>query len=109
MAKALTSAEPQPFNGYYYRILTQQGKTAKGGAKDYVTGGKMTSGFAILAYPAEYRNSGIMSFIAGPSGVVYEKDLGEGTGDAAKAIMEYDPGDGWKRAVPGQATAVPVG
>jgi hypothetical protein len=109
MAKALTSPESQPFNGYYYRILTQQGTTAKGGAKDYVTGGKMTGGFAILAYPAEYRNSGIMSFIVGPSGVVYEKDMGEGTADAARAVTEYDPGDGWKPAVPGQTTALPVG
>ena len=58
-----TGDKPQPFNGYYFRILTKQGNTAKGGAKDYVVNGKMTGGFAILAYPAEYRNSGIMTFL----------------------------------------------
>jgi hypothetical protein len=87
---------PQPFNGYYFRILTKQGNTAKGGAKDYVVNGKMTGGFAILAYPAEYQNSGIMSFLVGTDGIVYEKDLGPKTGDTAVAITEYNPGDGWK-------------
>jgi hypothetical protein len=86
---------PQPFNGYYFRILTKQGNTAKGGAKDYVVNGKMTRGFAILAYPAEYRNSGMMTFLVGPDGVVYQKDLGENTEHVAAAIAEYNPG-GWK-------------
>jgi DUF2950 family protein len=89
--------KPQPFNGYYFRILTRQGDTAKGGAKDYVVNGNMTDGFAILAYPAEYRNSGIMSFIVGEDGTIYEKDLREGTADVALAMTEYNPGDGWKR------------
>ncbi len=91
--------KPQPFDGYLYKILTKQGATAKGGAKDYIVNGKMTGGFAMLAYPAEYRNSGIMTFIVGPDGVVYQKDLGEKTADLAAAITAYDPGDGWKPAL----------
>src|SRR5215467_14285038 len=87
---------PQPVNGYYFRILTKQGNTAKGGAKDYVVNGKMTRSFAILAYPAEYQASGIMTFLVGTDGIVYEKDLGPKTANAAAAITEYDPGDGWK-------------
>jgi hypothetical protein len=87
--------KPQPFNGYYFQILTKRGDKAKGGAKDYIVGGKMTGGFAILAYPAEYRNSGIMTFIVGEDGVVYQKDLGEKTSEVAVAMTEYNPGDGW--------------
>ena len=91
--------KPQPFAGYYFRILTKQGDKAKGGAKDYLMNGKMTGGFAILAYPAEYRNSGIMTFIVGKDGIVYQKDLGEKTADAAAALVEYNPGDGWNLAI----------
>jgi Protein of unknown function (DUF2950) len=87
--------KPQPFNGYYFRILTKQGDTAKGGAKDYIVNGKMTGGFAILAYPAEYQNSGIMSFVVGTNGTVYEKDLGPMTADTAVAMTEYNT-SGWK-------------
>jgi len=87
--------KPQPFAGYYYRILTQQGDTAPGGEKDYIVNGKMTGGFAILAWPAQYKNSGIMTFIVGKDGVVYQKNLGEKTAEAAQAIQEYNPGDGW--------------
>lgn len=99
LAKALgyTNAgnKPQPFNGYYFQILTKQGDKAPGGAKDYVVGGKMTGGFAVLAYPADYRNSGIMTFVVGQDGTVYQKDLGEKTADLAAAMTEYNPGDGW--------------
>jgi len=91
--------KPQPFNGYFFQILTKQGDKAQGGAKDYIVNGKMTGGFAILAYPAEYRNSGIMTFIVGKDGIVYQKDLGENTTDAARAMAEYNPGDGWKPAI----------
>jgi hypothetical protein len=91
--------KPQPFDGYLFRILTRQGDTAKGGAKDYVVNGKMTGGFAVLAYPAEYRNSGIMTFLVGKDGVVYQKDLGEKTTDLAQATELYDPGNGWKPAI----------
>jgi len=102
-AKALGYAnsgdKPQPFNGYFYRILTKQGTTAKGGAKDYIVEGKMTGGFAILAYPVQYRNTGIMTFIVGKDGVIYQKDLGEKTIDQGAAMTEYNPGEGWRPAV----------
>jgi Protein of unknown function (DUF2950) len=91
--------KPQPFDGYYYRFLTKQGDKAKGGAKDYIVNGTMTGGFAALAYPAEYRNSGIMTFIVGEDGVVYQKDLGEKTVEIAQTTVEYNPGDGWKPAL----------
>ncbi|HEY6388290.1 MAG TPA: DUF2950 family protein [Candidatus Acidoferrum sp.] len=91
--------KPQPFNGYYYRILTKQGAAAKSGAKDYIVDGKMTGGFAILAYPAEYRNTGIMTFIIGKDGVIYQKDLGEKTTDLGNAMTEYNPGEGWSPAI----------
>lgn len=103
LAKALgyTNAgqKPQPFNGYYFRVLTKQGDKAQGGAKDYIVNEKMTGGFAILAYPAEYRDSGIMTFIVGKDGVIYQKDLGENTSDVGVAITEYNPGDGWNPAI----------
>jgi hypothetical protein len=92
-----TGDKPQPFDGYFFRILTKQGNTAQGGAKDYIASGKMTGGFAFLAYPAEYRNSGIMTFIIAKDGVVYQKDLGEKTREAAVAMTDYDPGDGWEK------------
>lgn len=87
--------KPQPFNGYYFQILTKQGDKAPGGAKDYIANGKMTGGFAILAYPAAYRNSGIMTFIVGQDGTIYQKDLGDKTAEVAVAMAEYNPGDGW--------------
>jgi hypothetical protein len=92
-------SKPQPFDGYYFRFLTKQGDKAKGGAKDYLVNGKLTGGFAILAYPAEYRNSGIMTFVVGKDGIVYQKDLGEKTADIAAAMTEYNPGDGWSPAI----------
>jgi Protein of unknown function (DUF2950) len=91
--------KPQPFNGYYFQILTKQGAQAPGGAKDYVIDGKMTGGFAVLAYPAAYRDSGIMTFIIDKDGIVHQKDLGEKTTDLALAIAEYNPGDGWTDVV----------
>ena len=91
--------KPQPFDGYLFRILTKQGDKAKGGAQDFIVNGKMTGGFAILAYPAEYRNSGIMTFIIAKDGIVYQKDLGEKTTDVASALAEYNPGDGWTPAI----------
>ena len=90
---------PQPFEGYNFRILTKQGDKAPGGAKDYLVDGKMTGGFAVLAYPTGYRNSGIMTFIVGPDGIVYQKDLGEKTSEVAAAMVEYNPGDGWNPAI----------
>ena len=92
-------SNPQAFNGYYFRMLTRQGDKAPGGAKDYIVNGKMTGGYAFLAYPAQYRNSGIMTFVIGPDGVVYQKDLGADTATAAAAMSEYNPGDGWVPAL----------
>jgi Protein of unknown function (DUF2950) len=89
----------QAFGGYYFKILTKQGANVKGGAKDFMANGKLTGGFAVLAFPAEYRNSGIMTFIVGKDGVVYQKDLGEKTVETAQGITEYDPSDGWKPAL----------
>ncbi len=93
-----TSSAPTPYRGYYYHILTRQGKKAPGGAKSYLVNGKMTGGFAFVAYPAEYRSSGVMTFIAGEDGVVYQKDLGEKTGNLAKAMKEYNPDSSWQKS-----------
>ena len=81
------------FNGYYYRILTS-GDTPNG-VKDFLVNGKMTGGFTILAYPAEYRNSGIMSFLIGQDGRLYQKDLGEKTVEVAANMTQANPADGW--------------
>jgi len=90
--------KPVPFHGYYYRILKAQGVHAKGGAKDYIVDGKMTGGFAFVAYPAEYRSSGVMTFIVGEQGVVYQKDLGDTTQDTAKTMITFDPDPPWHAA-----------
>ena len=87
--------QPSAFHGYYYRLLTRQGSAAKGGARDYSVNGQLTRGFAFLAYPAEYRNSGVMTFIVNQDGVVYQKDLGEDTAKLASAISEYNPDKTW--------------
>lgn len=84
-----------PYYGYYFRILTSQGKHAPGGAKSYLSNGKMSGGFAFIAYPAEYRSSGVKTFIAGPNGIVYEKDLGTETPRIATSMMQYDPDSSW--------------
>jgi hypothetical protein len=88
---------PTPYRGYYYHILTRQGKDGLGGAKSYTVNGKMTDGFAFLAYPAEYRSSGVMTFIVGQDGVVYQKDLGKKTQALAKAVKEYNPDTTWQK------------
>jgi hypothetical protein len=90
-------AAPTPYRGYYYRILTRQGKNAPGGAKNYVESGKMIGGFAFVAYPAEYRSSGVMTFIVGEDGVVYQKDLGKKTSTLAKTLKEYNPDSSWEK------------
>lgn len=86
---------PQPFHGYFYRMLTKQGSHAPGGAKSYIVNGNMTGGFAILAYPADYRNSGVMTFMIDQAGLVLQKDLGADTANAAKAIDAFDPDGTW--------------
>ena len=85
----------QPFHGYFYRILTKQGGDAKGGAKDYIVGGHMTAGFALVAYPEKYGDTGVTTFITNRNGVVYEKDLGKNTIEVAKAMSEFNPDGGW--------------
>jgi hypothetical protein len=89
---------PTPYQGYYFHILTRQGKNAPSGAKSYVVNGKMTGGFAFVAYPAEYRSSGVMTFIVDQEGVVYEKDLGKKTDVVAKNMKEYNPNSSWQKA-----------
>jgi hypothetical protein len=88
---------PIPYHGYYYRILKKQGKNAKGGAFDYIVKNKMIGGFAVVASPAKYGNSGVMTFIVNHDGVVYEKDLGKNTATTAKAITSFDPDKTWKK------------
>jgi hypothetical protein len=95
---AKQSGKPTPFHGYLYRILKAQGSQVRGGAKDYVVDGKMTGGFAFVAYPAEYGSSGVMTFLVGPRGVVYQKDLGETTEEVAKGLAAFDPDSTWKVA-----------
>jgi Protein of unknown function (DUF2950) len=90
--------DPIPFNGYFFRILTSQGPHASGGAKNYIVDGKMTAGFAFVAYPAEYRSSGVMTFVVDESGAIYEKDLGPDTTKAAQAMTAYDPDSTWHQA-----------
>jgi hypothetical protein len=86
-----------PYHGYFYRILARQGKDAPGGAYDYFVKGKMIGGLAVIAYPARYEASGVMSFIVNHDGVVYEKDLGKNTAALASKITIYNPDASWKR------------
>jgi hypothetical protein len=95
---ALNASGPTPFHGYIFKLLQEQGPAAPGGAKSYMVNGNMTGGFAFLAYPVQYRNSGVMTFIVGKNGIVYQKDLGENTAALAAAIDEYNPDKSWKKA-----------
>jgi hypothetical protein len=81
-----------------FHALTRQGKYAPGGAKSYIVNGKMTDGFAFVAYPAEYRSSGVMTFIVNQDGVVYQKDMGRKTEALGKAMQEYNPDSSWRKA-----------
>ena len=89
-------ANLSPFHGYYYKILRGQGKYATGGAYDYVVKGKMILGYALIAYPAQYGNSGIMTFIVNQAGVIYEKNLGKNTVNIAKAMKKFNPDKTWR-------------
>jgi len=86
-----------PYHGYYYRALKAQGKNAAGGAYEYVIRGKMIGGFALVAYPAKYGNSGVMTFIVNHDGVVYQKDLGKDTAKSGEAMKKFDPDKTWKK------------
>jgi hypothetical protein len=96
-ARRSAGGKPQPFHGYYFRILTAQGAAAAGGAKDYVVDGEMTGGFALVAWPAEYDVTGIMTFVVNHDGVVWQKDFGPGTDAAARGLTRYDPDTSWTK------------
>lgn len=85
----------EPYRGYFFRVLRKQGPTPPGGAYDYVINGNMIAGFALLAWPADHGNSGVMSFLVNQQGRVHQKDLGPETAKRAEAIVSYDPGEGW--------------
>jgi hypothetical protein len=91
------NANLSPYHGYYFRILTGQGMNAPGGAYDYVVKGSMILGFALLAYPAEFENSGVMTFIVNQEGMIYEKNLGRDTKQKAEALKLFDPDETWKK------------
>jgi len=93
-----TNGEPHPFHGYVYRILASQGANAPGGARNYIVNGKMTGGFALVAYPVNYRASGVMTFVVDQDGQVYQKDLGPNTEQIASAMVSYDPDARWQPA-----------
>src|ERR1700722_15644026 len=92
------SGAPTPYRGYYFHILPMQGNNASGGAKQYIVDGKMTGGFAFVAYPADYRSSGVMTFIVGSDGVVYQRGLVQSTDASARSMKTYNPDATWKRA-----------
>ena len=89
----------EPYRGYHFRILTRQGQTAPGGAYNYIINGRLLAGFAMVAYPSDYRNTGVMSFIVNQNGKVFEKDLGAGTVGIGAKMTTFDPGAGWKEVV----------
>jgi hypothetical protein len=89
----------ESFHGYYYRVLTGQGPNPPGGAYDYVINGNMIAGFALVAWPADYGNSGIMTFVVSHQGKVYQKDLGESTADLGRAMTVYDPDETWEEVL----------
>ena len=88
--------EPTPYHGYYFRILTRQGPAAPGGELDYIVRGNMIGGFALVAYPAEYRNSGVMTFLVSHTGTVFQKDLGPGTAKLAERMSSFNPDRTWQ-------------
>ena len=90
-------ANLSPFHGYYYKILKGQGEYATGGAYDYVVKGKMISGYALVAYPAQYANSGIMTFIVNQEGIIYEKNLGKNTVSMADSMKKFNPDKTWRK------------
>lgn len=94
------SKRGQAYHGYHYKILTAQGKAAPGGAKSYLANGRMTGGYAVVAWPEKYGDTGVMTFITDRSGVVYQKNLGEKTAEIAKAMTAFDPDSSWTKVAP---------
>jgi hypothetical protein len=95
---------PHPFHGYYFRILTRQGKAAPGGKLDYLSDGNLTGGFALVAYPEKWDQSGIMTFIVNQEGKVYQRNLAEKTSRRAAAMKEYNPDSNWTLVSDGGVT-----
>ena len=93
--RAALGGKRTAYHGYYYRMLFAQGANAEGGATEYFVDGYLTQGIALLAWPASYRSSGVKSFMINHDGVVYEKDLGENSGEIAESIRLFDPDDSW--------------
>jgi hypothetical protein len=85
------------YHGYYYRMLDGQGPHATGGAYDYLAKGVLLGGFALVAYPANYDNSGVMTFVVNQDGAIFQKDLGPKTASIAQAMKRFDPDDSWER------------
>jgi hypothetical protein len=94
--KSSDDTGPEPFHGYFFKILTRQGKHAPGGKYDYIINGNMIAGFALVAWPAEYGESGVMTFIVNQQGKVYQKDLGPNTAKTARKMTAYDPDPSWR-------------
>jgi hypothetical protein len=92
------AGQSSPFHGYYFRILTAQGPDAPGGAQDYMVDGKMSRGFALVAWPATYDVTGVMTFLVNQEGTVREKDLGTGTDAAARTMPAFNPDASWTAA-----------
>jgi len=93
-----TAAEPHPFHGYFFKILTAQGASAGGGPKSFLKSADMSGGFALVAWPVQYDVTGVMTFVVNQDGIVYQKDLGPSTAATAGAMAVYDPGAGWEVA-----------
>ena len=96
-AAAAAAGKPEPYHGYYFRVLKSQGPEATGGALDYVVKGKMIGGFALVAWPAEYGVSGVQAFTVNHEGVVYGKDLGINTPALARQMTRFNPDKSWRR------------
>jgi hypothetical protein len=92
----------QPYHGYVYKILTAQGKDAPAGARSYIKNGRMTEGYALVAWPAKYDDTGVMTFIVNQDGIVYQKNLGPTTDATARAIKAYNPDASWSKVAPGK-------
>ena len=99
---APSEGQPAPYHGYVYRMLFSQGPAANGGARDYVVDGKLTGGFALLAYPAEYGQTGVMTLMVSQDGIVWQRDLGDKTAELAAAITRFDPDRSWTPIAPNE-------
>jgi len=105
---AANSQAPAPFHGYFFRIMTEQGPHAAGGARDYLVNGQMTDGFAFIAYPAEYGKTGVMSFVINQDGEIFQKDFGAQTTEIAQTMSSFDPDPSWSAVrIPTEGLAEP--